>query len=90
VRRILIAFVFAVAWGGVAQAQPQACVLDCMGKNQFCQTPCFDAAKQGRAVCQAGDRKCVRAAKSSQRACVKPCSADYKKCATACNKRKSS
>ena len=61
-----------------------------MAKNQLCQTPCFDAAKQSRAACKAGDRKCVRAAKSAQRVCVKPCSDDYKKCANACNKRKPS
>ena len=90
VPKILIAFVFVLVAVGsrVAQAQPQACVLDCMAKDQFCQTPCFDKATQCRAACKAGDRKCVRACKCAQRACVKPCTTDYKKCAVACNKRR--
>ena len=82
--RILIALFFGLMLAGLArgpaQAQPAACILDCMAKDQFCQTPCFNTATQCRAACKTGDRKCVRA-------CVKPCTTDYKKCAVACNKR---
>jgi hypothetical protein len=88
--RILFAFAFIVGSAGAASAQPQACVLDCLAKNEFCQTPCFEAVTKSRAACAPKDRKCVRAAKSAQRACVKPCSAEYRTCATACNKRRPS
>ena len=88
VTKILVALLFVLAFGGFAQAQPQACIIDCMAKNQFCQTPCADKATACRAACKAGDRKCVRACKSAQRECVKPCSLEYKKCGAACYKRR--
>ena len=73
--RILIAFVFIVAviaaWAGLAQAQPQACILDCMAKNQLCQTPCFDAANEKPGGLQGGGsqmraRREIRAARLRQ------------------------